>query len=161
MCRYSEIKDYTFGQEPCGGPVTGDPSLWDDCLYFSLNQLKLPFMLVCCTIFFFERNLPFNDQIKFRNLHQGHFHFPGHFSQVVWRDSTQLGVGLAQKDGKVHTTHIIIIATTISLAATMITAIFWLFHDQIVPFLPLFLKLISNISVEYFRSPRSLFKNWL
>lgn len=44
---YSEIKDYTFGQEPCGGPVTG------------------------------------------------------HFSQVVWRDSTQLGVGLAQKDGKV------------------------------------------------------------
>ena len=27
MCRYSEIKDYTFGQEPCGGPVTGSPSL--------------------------------------------------------------------------------------------------------------------------------------
>ena len=105
MCRYSEIKDYTFGQEPCGGPVTGDPSLWDDCLYFSLNQLKLPFMLVCCTKFFFEPNLPFNDQIKLRNLHQGHFHFPGHFSQVVWRDSTQLGVGLAQKDGKVYHHH--------------------------------------------------------
>ena len=28
--------------------------------------------------------------------------FPaGHFSQIVWRESTHLGVGLAQKDGKV------------------------------------------------------------
>merc|ERR1719278_1814062 len=39
--RYSEIKDYTFGQEPRGGPTTG------------------------------------------------------HFSQIVWRESTHLGVGLA------------------------------------------------------------------
>ena len=30
---------------------------------------------------------------------------------------------------------------------------------SIVPFQPLFLKLIPNISVEYFRSPRILFKN--
>jgi len=44
---YSEIKDYTFGQEPRGGPTTG------------------------------------------------------HFSQIVWRESRQLGVALAQKDGKV------------------------------------------------------------
>jgi len=44
---YSEIKDYTFGQEPRGGPTTG------------------------------------------------------HFSQIVWRESTHLGVGLAQKDGKI------------------------------------------------------------
>ena len=32
--------------------------------------------------------------------------------------------------------------------------------DQIVPFQPLFLKLILYISVEYFRSPRILFKNF-
>ena len=32
-------------------------------------------------------------------------------------------------------------------------------HDQIVRFQPLFLKLILYISVEYFRSPRILFKN--
>ena len=64
MCRYSEIKDYTFGQEPCGGPVTGDPSLWDDCLYFSLNQLKLPFMLVCCTNkCLFLSNLSLNEKM--------------------------------------------------------------------------------------------------
>jgi len=44
---YSEIKDYTFGQEPRGGPTTG------------------------------------------------------HFSQIVWKESTHLGVGLAQKDGKI------------------------------------------------------------
>ena len=34
-----------------------------------------------------------------------------------------------------------------------------LLHDQIVPFQPLSLKLIPNISFEYFRSPRILFKN--
>ena len=32
-------------------------------------------------------------------------------------------------------------------------------HDQIVRFQPLFLKLILYISVEYFRTPRILFKN--
>ena len=32
-------------------------------------------------------------------------------------------------------------------------------HDRIVRFQPLFLKSILNISVEYFRSPRILFKN--
>ena len=47
-----------------------------------------------------------------------------------------------------------------SIAAGVI--IVWsqfVFHDRIVRFQPLFLKLILNISVEYFRSPRILFKN--
>ena len=35
------------------------------------------------------------------------------------------------------------------------------FHDHIVRFQPLFLKLILYISVKYFRSPRILFKNCL
>ena len=34
-----------------------------------------------------------------------------------------------------------------------------IFHDQIVPFQPLFLKLILITSFEYFRSPCILFKN--
>ena len=33
-------------------------------------------------------------------------------------------------------------------------------HDEIVPFQLLFLNLIPNISVEYFRSPWILFKNF-
>ena len=87
ICRYSEIKDYTFGQEPTGGPTTGLFS--EKKIINNADDSKL-------------KTFESDEKYLYKENAVGLLVFPaGHFTQIVWRESTHLGVGLAQKDGKV------------------------------------------------------------
>ena len=110
-CFFSFIRSYRRRAQICAGTVRSRTTHLVKSRVGGLSQVVqvfekiasifLQINLSCLLCWFVARKNIFWTKFAFHC----HFHFPGHFSQVVWRDSTQLGVGLAQKDGKVYHHH--------------------------------------------------------
>ena len=99
--RYSEIKDYTFGKEPSmGGPVTGHFTQVIDFMIFLRRELCFITMMIILISGGLERKwLRWFKWFDFRWC--GREMIKIIWFQVVWKGSTDVGVGVAQEGSKV------------------------------------------------------------